>query len=611
MSRNENSISRFWQELKRRKVFRVLAMYAATAFIILEAADIMLPRLGLPDWIVTLLVIVVIAGFPITAIISWIYDITPEGLIRTEPSDSKEKKKSPHQPARRIINANNIVILILFAAVCVLLYPKIFNRDIPDVKAISDRKAISDNKALPDSNPIDLIAVLPFSNTKADPDTDFLGFAIADQIIGNLSYLKNITVRPSGSVRKYEKRIIDPITAGDSLNVDYVLVGYYLKEGNMIRLNVELIDVNTNEMIWREPIELDFRSTFELQDIVAQKVVEGLNIQFSQKELTRIGKDIPDDPLAYEYYLRSISYPFTNEGDRMAIEMLNKSIELDSTFAPSYAQLADRLHRLAHYELLDPEEIKRSEHLYLKAISLNEDLIFALANLSGIYTETARIEKAVQLTRKLLKINPNNADAHYSLGYIYRYAGMNNEAVREMEKAMAIDPKNPGFRSIVVTYQYAGEWEESYEASKIYGQSAFIIGEQGAAFLRQGKQKKAIEYFNRSLELDPTGMQGLWVTGMKASITGDIEAGLEATRRFEEANILDAEAWYHFAGNYGLLGDKAGCIRCLQKAVDRGFFNYPFMQTDPFLDAVREDAEFQQILQEAKEKHEAFRKKIF
>ncbi|MEN8229303.1 MAG: tetratricopeptide repeat protein [Bacteroidota bacterium] len=599
MPHNENSITHFWQELKRRKVLRVLAMYAATAFIVLEVGDIVLPRLGFPDWTVTLLIIVIIVGFPVTAVISWIYDITPDGLIKTESAVAEEKKKSSRQSDRRVVNANNIVILILFAAVCILLYPRIFRQDIAADTHGSDGKSI------------DFIAVLPFSNTKADPETDYLGFAIADQIIGSLSYLNNITVRPSGSVRKYEKRVIDPIIAGDSLNVDYVLIGYYLKEGNMIRLNVELIDVSNNEMIWREPIEVDFNSTFELQDIVAKKVVDGLHIQFSQKELNRIGKDIPDDPLAYEYYLRSISYPFNNEGDRMALEMLNKSIELDSTFAPSYAQLADRLHRLAQYGMLGPVESKRSESLYLKAISLNEDLIFALANLAGIYTETARIDKAVQLTRKILKINPNNSEAHFSLGYIYRYAGMNHEAVREMEKAMAIDPKNPGFRSIVVTYQYAGEYEKSYEASKLYGQSSFIIGEQGATFLRQGNPKQAIECFNRSLDMDPEGLQALWVTGLKASITGEIEAGLDAARRFEEVNLIDAEAWYHFAGNYGLLGDKEGSIRCLRRAVDGGFFNYPFMQTDFFLDAVREETEFQQILLEAKEKHEAFRKSFF
>jgi len=589
----------FWQELKRRNVFRVLAMYAATAFIILEAADIMFPRLGLAEWTVTALIIILIIGFPVAAIISWIFDITPEGILKTKELEPDRQKSQSSKPGRNIVNANNIVIAILFVAVCILLYPKIFRQD----------SAV--NRMPGDERTNNLIAVLPFSNTKSDPETDYLGFAIADQIIGKLVYLNNISVRSSGSVRKYEKRHVDPVTAGDSLKVDFVLTGNYLKEANMVRLNVELIEVNSNEMIWREPIEVDFNSTFELQDIVAQKVVEGLNIQFSKTEMDKIGKDIPGNPLAYEYYLRSISYPFSNEGDRIAIEMLHRSIELDSTYSPAYAQLGDRLHRLAQFGLHDPVETKKSENYYLKALSLNKENIFALANLAQIYTETGRTEKAVEYTKQILAINPGNAEAHFSLGYIYRYAGMNYEAILEMEKALAIDSENPGFRSIIITYQLAGKHEKSFEASKIFEQSEYILGEQGAALFRQGKETAAVEYFNRSLKMNPGGLQALWVTGMKAYIEGNIEAGLKASRQFEEANLSDSEAWYHFAGNYGLLGDSEGCIRALHRAVDGGFFNYPFMLEDAFLDSVRDEPEFQEILQKAKEKHEAFRKRFF
>jgi len=574
-------------------------MYAATAFIIIEAADIMLPRLGLPDRTVTLLIIVFLIGFPFAAVISWIYDVTPEGILKTKPANLEKEESQAVISGGNILNANNIVIAILFVAVCVLLYPKIFGQQ------------KTDDVGLEISNSNILIAVLPFSNLKSDPETDYLGFAIADQIIGNLTYLNNITVRSSGSVRKYDKQIIDPGAAGDSLKVDYVLTGTYLKEGNMVRLNVELVIVDTDEMIWHDRVEVDFNSAFELQDIVSQKVIEGLNIQFSQNELAQIGKDIPNNPLAYEYYLKSISYPYTNEGDQFAIEMLKTSIELDSIYAPAYAQLGDRTHRLALFGLHDPEESKRAENYFLKALSFNKENIFALTGLANIYTETARIEKAVELTRQILAINPGNAEAHFSLGYIYRYAGMNSESVQEMEKAMAIDPENPGFRSIVISYIFAGEFEKSFESSKLFKQSDYILGYQGAALFRMGKEEQAVEYFNRCISMNPDGLQALWVTCMKASIEGNIEMGMEAAHRFEKVNILDPEPWYHFAGNYGLLGDRDGCVRALQRAVDGGFFNYPFMLKDSFLDSMREDEEFLMVLQEAREKHLSFQKKFF
>jgi tetratricopeptide (TPR) repeat protein len=266
---------------------------------------------------------------------------------------------------------------------------------------------------------------------------------------------------------------------------------------------------------------------------------------------------------------------------------------------------------LALYELHDPEEIELAENLYLKALSLNKENIFALANLASIYTETAREEKAVELMKQIMEINSNHAEAHFSLGYLYRYTGMNKEAVEEMEKAVAIDPENPGFRSIVVSYQFAGELEKAFETSMRYEQGEFILGYQGAFLFRMGKRDEAVKYINRCLRMDPDGLQALWVTGLKAYIEGNVEVGLEAARQFEKVNIPDAEAWYHFAGNYALLGDKEGSIRSLKRAVDGGFFNYPFMLSDFFLDSVRKDEEFQKILLEAKEKHLAFRKKIF
>jgi tetratricopeptide (TPR) repeat protein len=438
-----------------------------------------------------------------------------------------------------------------------------------------------------------------------------LGFALADQIIGDLAYVKNVLVRPSSAVRQYQDKEVDAQTAGNALKVDFIVMGHYLKEGDVVRLNIELVNVHSNEMIWREPIEVRYENVFELQDLVTKKVIDGLKIQFLQDERGRIQTDVPQNPLAYEYYLRSISYPFSNEEDQLAIEMLKKSIELDPNYAPAYDQLGDRIHRLAQYGLHDPEETKRAENSYLKALSLNGELLSALGNLAMIYTETARIEKAVEITRQMLEINPNNAEAHFSLGYIYRYAGMLNESVLEMEKAVSLDPKNPEFRSIVITYRFVGEYEKAIETSKIYEESAFILAEQGATFFMQGKKKQAVEYFDRVIAMEPDGLLALSVTGIKASIEGNIEEGIDAARKFEQANITDAEAWYHFAGNYGLLGDRDGCVRALQRAVDGGFFNYPFMLTDSFLDSVRDDPEFQLILEMAKVKHEAFKKKFF
>ena len=590
------NIKKYIAELKRRHVFKAGIAYLVVAWLIAQIASIVLPTFEAPSFVMKTLLFILIIGFPINLVFAWIYDVTPEGIKKTKSLENKNKN-SDLKSGR----LNKVIIASLSLAVIILLFNQFGNNSSGNVTD-TDSHEISTK----------FIGVLPFSNTKPDLETDYFGFAIADQIIGDLVYLKNIIVRPSSSIRKYEKEIVDSKTAGDELNVDYILTGNFLMEGNIIRMNVELVEVSTNEIKWRDRIEVDFESAFELQDIIAKHVVKGMNTQFSEKEISRIGKDLSSNPLAYEYYLRGVSYPHTNEGDEMAIEMFNKSIELDSIYAPAYDNLGTRIHNLAQYGLLDPEETKKAETAYIKALSINEELLSALGHLAKIYTETARTEKAVELTKQMLEINPNNADAHFALGYIYRYAGMNTYAIQEMEKAIAIDPMNPGFQSIGITYMWAGEYEKAFEVLKNYAPSArTYFGIQGLALFRQGKKEQAIKYFDRVIELEPEGLSALMVAATKAYIEDEIEEGIAIASKFEQYDVEDAEAWYLNAGNYGLLGDRDGCIRCLQRAVDGGFFNYPLIQTDFFLDSVRDEPEFLKTLESAKQKHNAFKKMFF
>lgn len=461
------------------------------------------------------------------------------------------------------------------------------------------------------TNELKRLAVLPFANLRSDPQTDYLGFALADRIIGSLKYVKNVLVLPSSAVRKYQAEPVDAPTAGDELGVDFILAGNYLKEAAVVRLNVELVNVRSNEMVWREDIDVAFQSAFKLQDLVAEKVVDGLKIQFSADERTLMQRDAPQNPLAYEYYLRSISFPTSVEGNRLAFEMLKKSIELDSTFAPAFSELGFRTHQIAYFEPGKGQLVYEAENAFLKALSLNSELLSALGTLAAFYTDIGQTAKSVQLSRKSLEINPNNADSHFYLGYAYRYAGFLEEAIAEQEKALALDPGNIKFRSIGTTYTYLGEYQKALRGFELDSGSPYTLGWLGEVHLRMQQPIAALEFFNRVLEIEPESVLGLWATGMKAYIENKREEGLAAIRKIEQLGVFDSEQWYHWANLYGFLGDTRGCVRLLHKAVDGGFFNYPRMLTDSFLDSARQDPEFQRVLTLAKEKHEAFARQFF
>lgn len=592
------TIKKYINELKRRNVFKASIAYLVVAWIIAEVASIVLPAFDAPPYLLKTLLFILGIGFFILIIFSWTYDLTEDGLKKTKSI------KSENPINKQTSNRLSKVIIIGLSLVIVLLLINQFitkkDNDLPKKDHLVET-VVSAKK----------IAVLPFLNTKSDESTDYLGFALADQIIGGLVYVNAINIRPSSYIRKYEKTTINPVIIGKELDVEYLLLGNYLMEGDVIRLNIELVNTGTISIVFRESLQLSFQSAFELQDIVSKKIIDKLKLHFAPKEQNRIQRNIPSNTLAYEYYLRSLSFHATTEGSNLAIEMLKKSIELDSTFAPSFSELGLRTHYLANFGLKGAEEQKKAESYYLKALSLNDELLSAYYGLSTIYTETGRTIKSVETIKKILDINPNDSKAHKFLGYIYRYAGLIEESIEEMKNAEYLD--NTITTTIGIAYIATGEYEEafkSFEKSTKKDQSTLEISFQGTIKYRQRKMDEAMALFNKVHQMDPGSLNDLWVTGFVALIEGDKEKGLLAAHKFEEYNISDSEAWFFIGTNYALLGDKKSAIRCLTRSVDGGYFNYTFFQNEPFLDSLRDDKEFKELLLTVKKKHLDFKKKL-
>jgi serine/threonine protein kinase/tetratricopeptide (TPR) repeat protein len=516
-------------------------------------------------------------------------------------------KNQPKEESPKAIGLKSLKQKIIFGAAILILLVAIVS-SIKYLQHDNQQKELA--TASQAKSQLERLAILPFVNLKSDPETDFLGYALADQIIGALAYVRNISVRPSSAVRKYQNEIPDIATAGHKLQVDYVLTGNYLKQENLVRLNVELVNVNTNELIWREPIEVKYEDAFTLQDIVSKKVLEGLQLQFTSAEQKHIQSDVPQNPLAYEYYLKGISYPYTTQTNQLAVEMLEKSIELDSTFAPAFEALGSRYHRLANYKFGGIRQVELAEKYLHKASSLNPDLLSALGSLALIYTETSKTEEAVELIRKMLKINPNNPEAHFSLGYVYRYVGMSGESEREYDIAISLDP-NKRFRSAGITYMYLGKYDKAIQGFDLDPESPYSLSWKGQAYMRQDQQDLALEYLNRAIALDPNSTHGYWAGGMKAFLEGNNIEGIRLSKLWEDKNPTDSEVWYNLSNMYGLLGDKKSCINALKNAVNGGYYNYPFMLKDYFFNSVRDEPEFKEVLTLAEEKHQAFKKKFF
>ena len=468
------------------------------------------------------------------------------------------------------------------------------------------------NNPAPSQVSLQRLAVLPFINIRRDPQTDFLGFALADQIIGSLSYLQNILVRPSNSIRRYQDHTLDRQTVGSDLQVDIILTGNYLKEANTIRLNIELVDVDANEILWREPIEVEYENAFALQDIVSEKVIERLKLQFSQDERKRMQSDVSQNPLAYEYYLRSLSYPEEAEGNRLAVSMLHQSIELDSTFAPAWGALGRQAQLMGYWDLGGAEVSNQAKDFYLKALKINPELFSALTHLTMLYTEFGETDRAMKTAQLILKINPNSAEGMFAYGYVLRYAGMIDESITAMSATLEIDPTNPTFKSAFWTFYFGERYDEAITVSSLAPYSLRMSWE-GEIDIRRGQVELARAKLSKAIAADPEGISGLWATGLLSALDGDYQRGINAARRWEEAssNLSDVEGLFLLAGVYCLNGEIDKGISTLDTAVQRGYFAYPPMLTSRFLDPARGNPGLDAVLKKARLKHEAFKKKFF
>ncbi len=453
----------------------------------------------------------------------------------------------------------------------------------------------------------DRLAVLPFKNLKTDTESDYLGFAIADQVIGKLVYINKLSVRPSGMVQKYQQKLVDINDIGEKLNVEYVLMGTYAIENGNIRLNIELINVTNSQLLWRESIVEKFSDIFNIQDIVAKRIAEYFKIRFYQQEMLNASSEKPVDSIAYRHYLRAIASPETLKGAQLAIESLRKSIEIAPNFAPNYVELAKRINFKNVFELGTHEQKDVSLGYFKKALTLNPNLRSAKSSLARFYAEIGETQKSITLSKELIDLNPNDAEAHYSLGYIYRYIGMLPESIRAIKKAIALDPQDEWFHNLAVSYIANNQFNEAIQSLSVGTPTAYSLAWTATIKLHTNNFKDALPILDKVISMNSGSFWTLDSTASKAIITNDYTTGLHALKQLEAVNMKDPEPLFYWAGLYSKLGDKQGSIRLLNQAVDNGYFNYPYFINNNFLDNVRNTDEFKIILKKVKRQHQLFK----
>ena len=414
-----NCMSGFFEEVQRRKVYRVAAAYIVAAGFLIQIASAAFPAWELPNWSLRLVIALLLIGFPIALILAWAYDVTPQGIRATPPTSA------PGGHRRR-----NLVFLIAIAAIVSVaagffLLPRASARKI-------DKS----------------IAVLPFQNLSNEKENAYFADGIQDDILTNLSKIGDLKVISRMSVNSYRgtgtRRARE---IGKALGVATLLEGSVRRIGNRVRVNVQLINADTDQHIWAEDYDRDLTDVFAIQTDLAQKIASALQAKLSPSEKARLDRRPTQNSDAYLLFIQAEQY--ANRPDHPRESMLNaehlyeQAIKLDPTFAAAFAGLSQVESWAYHSFEPVPARREKARLTAEKALQLDADLAEGHLALGFSYhygdRNYSRALAEFEIAKREL---PNDADAYLAIGAIQRRQGKWQESTTNLEKAAQLDPKN-------------------------------------------------------------------------------------------------------------------------------------------------------------------------
>ncbi len=531
-----------WAELKRRRVVRVVVLYAIAGWIVIEVTSTVSPNLNLPDWTVKLVTILIVLGFVIAIMLAWAFDIGPGGVHRTASTD--DAGADPRQNA---------------GASAASVQAKDKNRASP--AEIDERKSI---------------AVLPFVNLSGDVENEYFSDGISEEILNLMVKLPRLRVASRTSSFMFKGKEVSIPTVAKELGVDTVLEGSVRRAGDRVRITAQLIDASNDSHLWSESYDREMQDVFAIQDDIAQSITGALEMALNPKERRAIQNVATSNATAYDYYLRGRSYMFTmtRRDFEYAIRMFQQAIDLDAMYALAYAGLADGHSRMFRYADGTRENAEKARQASEKAIALDPDSSEAHASHGLAMFINEEYAEAEQEFEKAIALNPNLFEAYFYYGQALSSQGEFEKAAAMYLKAMEVNPAD---------YQ-----------------SRVFLAQAYASLGRRHDEMKArlasLDLIQRHLDMNPHDTRALYVGANQLCNVGEQEKGLELAQRALGQDDKEPVVLYNVACFYAMQGDLDRSLELLARAVELGWGDRAWLETDSDLDALREDQRFVALL---------------
>ena len=445
------NLRNFFGELKRRNVYKVAIAYAVIAWLLIQAGSILFPTFEAPGWVMKVFVAIIAAGFPIALVLAWAFELTPEGIKRTEEV-SPHKTMTP-RTGRKI----DFVIIGVFALVIALL---LYDRYRPG-------KTSSSSNALQKS-----IAILPFENLSEEKANAYFAEGIQDEILTKLAAVRDLKVISRTSTAKYQSKPDNLKKVAQELGVSTILEGAVQRAGDKVRVNVQLIDSNSDAHLWAKSYDRELKDVLAVESEVAEQIADALKANLSPSESHVLAAVRTQNTEAYDLFLRG-QYEFHKAESSLSADAYDRAdafyrqtLERDPNFAPAAAGLAySRLSRHWFVSPLTAQQLQDVKSIVDRALALAPDSPephFALGVF--FYWGHRQYDEALAEFNRTLELQPNNALARQFCGWVYRRRGEWERSITDVRRAQELDPRDAQIpANLGATYSMLRQWKDAEE----------------------------------------------------------------------------------------------------------------------------------------------------
>jgi serine/threonine protein kinase/Tfp pilus assembly protein PilF len=443
---------------------------------------------------------------------------------------------------------------------------------------IKDFNDVLKNDEQPEKrNELKSIIVLPFENISPDQDADYFGEGLAEELIVNLTRLKEIRVVPRTTAIKYKNTTKEVKVIGKEVEAGYVMTGSVRKFQDNLRISVQLIDAFNNTQLWAETYKGKLADVFDIQENVSKQIVDALKIELTPAQKRVLEKKATINAEAFDLCLRAkgFMYRMTKNDVNIAIELFQKAIEIDPDYASAYAGMGEAYSHLFHsYERGNPKILDLAIETSLKAISMDSSLSEAFASLAQAYLHKDSMEKALEAGKKAIELDPNNFIGFWILGRIYYSNKKDVEAIELFDKVTKLNP-------------------EFYTA---YSDIRMCYDRLGDKIKLNETVQKSLKFYPEYLTRHPDDARAHVFYAMDLATAKQFDKAKSETAKAIELNPTDILMLYNVACFYSVMDEKQMAIETLKKAITAGYKAYDWMERDVDLDNIRNEPEYIELM---------------